>query len=105
MNRYECGGAYTLDGVDGNAYAIMGYVIRAMKDTLRQAKAEGDEHAEEMWGAEAQKKYQEEAMSSNYDVLVSVSIDKLDEINDYLGLGFDEEDDYDEDDDYEDFSY
>lgn len=58
---------YTLVGVNGNAFAIMGYVIKAMKETGK-SKEEIDT-------------YQKEAMSSDYDNLISVSVDEIDAIN------------------------
>ena len=58
---------YTLVGVDGNAFSVMGYVIRAM----RECKRPSDEI----------KSYQTSAMSSDYSNLISVSCDKLEELN------------------------
>lgn len=63
-------GMYSLVNVDGNAYAIMGYVIRAMKDSCKP-KAEIDA-------------YIDDAMSSNYAHLVSVSNDMVDKLNEEL---------------------
>lgn len=58
---------FTLVGVDGNAFSIMGYVSRAiMKSGL---------------GTQKRLEYQEKAMKGDYDELLSVSIDTIDEIN------------------------
>jgi hypothetical protein len=58
---------YTLVGVDGNAYSVMGYVRRAMKE-CHKTKEEIDA-------------YLKDAMSSNYVHLVNVSIDMIDKLN------------------------
>lgn len=58
---------YSLVGVDGNAYAIMGYVARAMKECGKTA----DEVSE----------YTKQAKSSDYNHLVIVSEDMCDELN------------------------
>lgn len=58
---------YSLVGVDGNAYAIMGYVVRAMKECGKTA----DEVSE----------YMKQAKSSDYNHLVIVSEDMCDELN------------------------
>lgn len=57
---------YSLAYVDGNAYAIMGYVTRALKN-------EGMRHLVES--------YRGKAMSSNYDNLVAVSQEVIDLCN------------------------
>ena len=58
---------YDLVGVDGNAFCVMGYVARAMR-------AEG-------FSREEIKAYQDDAMSSDYSHLISVSVDMVDECN------------------------
>jgi hypothetical protein len=58
---------YTLVGVDGNAFSVMGYVRHAMKE-CRKTKEEIDA-------------YIKDAMSSNYVHLVNVSIDMIDKLN------------------------
>lgn len=58
---------YTLVGVDGNAYCIMGYVVSALK----QEKCSKDKIDE----------YVREATSGDYDNLIQVSIRVLDELN------------------------
>lgn len=61
---------YSLVEVDGNAYSIMGYVIRAMKDS-HKTKEEIDA-------------YTNDAMSSNYHHLICVSNDMVDKLNEEL---------------------
>ena len=76
--------AYSLIGVDGNAYSIMGYTARAMKDA-GCSKEEVD-------------KMYKEAMSGNYSNLICVCDNWIDKVNEMLGLtDEEEEDDYDED--------
>lgn len=58
---------YNLVGIDGNAYSIMGYVRKAMK-------AEG-KTAEEM------KAYTDDATSGEYNHLLAVSMEMIDELN------------------------
>ena len=72
--------AYTLIGINGNAYSIMGYVRNAMDD----AKMTNDD-------IDA---YVKDATSSDYNHLVAVSCEMIDRVNEILGLN-----DYDEDED------
>ena len=72
--------AYTLVGINGNAYSIMGYVRVAMDD----ANMTNDD-------IDA---YVKDATSSDYDHLVAVSCEMIDKVNEILGLN-----DYDEDED------
>lgn len=58
---------YTLIGVDGNAFAIMGYVVRAMK-LEHKIKDEIDA-------------YIRDAKSSDYTHLIAVSMDMCEELN------------------------
>lgn len=58
---------YTLVGVNGNAFAIMGYVVRAMK-LEHNSKDEIDA-------------YIINAKSSNYTHLIAVSVDMCEELN------------------------
>jgi len=58
---------YTLVGVDGNAFAVMGYVIRCMEKEGRSI-----EQIEE---------YRKDATSSNYDHLLSVSVAMITKLN------------------------
>ena len=72
--------AYTLVGINGNAYSIMGYVRDAMYD----ANMTNDD-------IDA---YVKDATSSDYNHLVAVSCEMIDRVNEILGLN-----DYDEDED------
>ena len=58
---------YSLVGIDGNAYCIMAYVTRAMRQ-CGKTRAEQDA-------------YLADAQSSNYDHLVAVSMDMCEELN------------------------
>ena len=68
---------YSLLGVDGNAYSIMGYTQNAMRHA-NFSKNEIDEMLKE-------------AMSSNYNNLICVCASYIDKVNEKLGLT--EEDD------------
>ena len=72
--------AYTLVGINGNAYNIMGYVRDAMHDANMTNK---DIDA-----------YVKDATSSDYNHLLAVSCEMIDRVNEILGLN-----DYDEDED------
>ena len=72
--------AYTLVGINGNAYSIMGYV-RAAMDDANMTKDDIDA-------------YVKDATSSDYNHLLSVSCEMIDRVNEILGLN-----DYDEDED------
>ena len=72
--------AYTLVGINGNAYSIMGYVRAAMDD----ANMTNDD-------IDA---YIKDATSSDYNHLLAVSCEMIDRVNEILGLN-----DYDEDED------
>ena len=78
--------AYTLVGVDGNAFSSMGYVRSAMK---RAQMTSQDIDA-----------YTKDATSSDYNHLLVVSCEMIDKVNEVLGLN-----EYDEDEDYEDEDY
>ena len=69
---------YSLVGVDGNAFAIMGYTAKAM----RRADFSKEE-IDNMY---------EESKSSDYDNLICVCAGYIDKVNEKLGLT--EEDDY-----------
>lgn len=58
---------YTLIGVDGNAFAIMGYVSKAMK--------------KEGYSREEIEAYYKRAQSSDYDNLLMESITMIEELN------------------------
>lgn len=72
--------AYTLIGINGNAYSIMGYVRNAMHDANM---TNNDIDA-----------YIKDATSSDYNHLLAVSCEMIDRVNEILGLN-----DYDEDED------
>ena len=72
--------AYTLVGINGNAYSIMGYVRDAMDDA-KMTKDDIDA-------------YIKDATSSDYNHLLAVSCEMIDRVNEILGLN-----DYDEDED------
>lgn len=72
--------AYTLVGIDGNAYNIMGYVRDAMHDAKMTS-----------YDIDA---YIKDATSSDYNHLLVVSCEMIDRVNEILGLN-----DYDEDED------
>lgn len=72
--------AYTLVGINGNAYSIMGYVRVAMDD----AKMTNDD-------IDA---YIKDATISDYNHLLAVSCEMIDKVNEILGLN-----EYDEDED------
>lgn len=79
---------YTLVGVDGNAFSIMGYVMSAMQ-RARMVKSDIDA-------------YIKDATSSDYNHLLVVSCEMVDRVNEILGLNTYDEEDYEdyEDDDY-----
>jgi hypothetical protein len=58
---------YDLIGVDGNAFSIMAYVLKAMR--------------EQHFSIEEQAAYKEDAMSSDYNHLLVVSSEIIDECN------------------------
>ena len=58
---------YDLVGVDGNAFAVMAYVLKAMKECKMSKEEQSD--------------YQTEAMSSDYNNLLAISIKMIDLCN------------------------
>lgn len=83
---------FTLVGVDGNAFSVMGYVVRAMR-TAGMSVAQ-------------QQIYRSMAMSSDYDNLLVTSMEMIDKVNEKLkeqGKIANDYDDYYEDDYEEDF--
>lgn len=58
---------YNLVGVDGNAFAVMAYVLKAMKECKMSKEEQSD--------------YQTKAMSGDYDNLLAVSIEMIDKCN------------------------
>ena len=59
---------YDLIGIDGNAYSVMGYVKKAMR--------------EQKFSQEEINAYMADAMSSDYNHLLCVSSDMIDKCND-----------------------
>lgn len=62
---------YDLVGVDGNAFAVMGYILKAMKE-CKMSKEE-------------QLYYQTKATSGDYNNLLAVSIEMIDKCNEICG--------------------
>jgi len=58
---------YDLVGVDGNAFAVMGYVLKAMKECKMSKEEQSD--------------YQTKAMSGDYDNLLAISVEMIDICN------------------------
>jgi hypothetical protein len=58
---------YNLVGIDGNAFSVMGYVRSAMR--------------EQKFTSEEIKNYTDRAMSSDYNNLLCVSIDMIEQCN------------------------
>lgn len=58
---------YNLVGIDGNAFSVMGYVAKAMK--------------EQHHTTEEIENYRKDAMSSDYSHLLTVSVDMIDKCN------------------------
>lgn len=97
----------TLVGVNGNAYCVMGTVSRWMKEAYKDAKTpdydgQVDEAAMKLFDQDAIDAYTKDAMSSDYNHLLCVSMDMVDKLNDYWenSPDFDgwDDDDYDDDD-------
>lgn len=64
-------GKFTLVGVDGNAFCVMGYTARALKRAGLASKVS---------------EMQEEAMSGDYNNLLCVCMKYVDMANEALGL-------------------
>lgn len=62
---------YDLVGIDGNAFSVMGYVLKAMKECNMSKEEQSD--------------YQTKAMSGDYDNLLAVSIEMIDKCNEICG--------------------
>ena len=69
---------YDLVGVDGNAFSVMGYVRKAMK--------------EQKFSPEEIDVYQKDAMSSDYNHLLAVSVEAIDKCNERCGEEVDNDD-------------
>lgn len=73
----------TLVGVNGNAFCVMGTVSSWMEEAYSLAKQRADKDGMKAFNKEAIDAYTNEAMSSNYDHLLGVSVMMVDKINDY----------------------
>ena len=62
---------YDLVGIDGNAFSVMGYVLKAMKECKMSKEEQSD--------------YQTKAMSGDYNNLLAVSIEMIDKCNEVCG--------------------
>lgn len=62
---------YDLIGVDGNAFAVMAYVLKAMRECKMSKEEQSD--------------YQTKAMSGDYNHLLAVSIEMIDKCNEICG--------------------
>ena len=71
---------YSLVGIDGNAFNIMGYVTNAMREQ-RMPKKDRDA-------------YCERAMSGDYDNLIYESMLVIDQLNEKLDPDYDGEEDW-----------
>lgn len=71
--------AFNLVGVNGNAFSVMAYVSNAM----RKVGYNPSDIAE----------YQKKATSGNYDMLLCLSVEMIDNCNEKLGLTDEDEDD------------
>ena len=58
---------YDLVGVDGNAFAVMAYVLKAMKECKMSKEEQSD--------------YQTKAMSGDYNNLLAISVEMIDKCN------------------------
>lgn len=61
---------YDLVGVDGNAFAVMGYVLKAMRECKMSKEEQSD--------------YQTKAMSGDYNNLLAVSIEMINLCNEIV---------------------
>ena len=73
----------TLAGVNGNAFCVMGAVSSWMKEACSLAKQWADEDGIKAFDKKAIDAYTNEAMSSDYNHLLNVSVEMVDKINDY----------------------
>ena len=73
----------TLAGVNGNAFCVMGTVSSWMKEACSLARQRADKDGINAFDEKAIDTYTNEAMSSDYNHLLSVSVEMVDKINDY----------------------
>ena len=62
---------YDLVGIDGNAFAVMDYVLKAMKECGMSKEEQSD--------------YQTKAMSGDYNNLLAISVEMIDKCNEICG--------------------
>jgi uncharacterized protein (UPF0264 family) len=68
---------YDLAGVNGNAYSVMSYVARAMRES-KKSKAEIAA-------------YYKDAMSGDYNHLLAVSVAMIDSLNELRGYSWEDD--------------
>lgn len=73
----------TLVGVNGNAFCVMGTVSSWMKEACSLARQQADEDGIKTFDEKAIDAYTNEAMSSDYNYLLNVSVEMVDKINNY----------------------
>lgn len=73
----------TLVGVNGNAFCVMGTVSSWMKEACSLARQQADEDGIKTFDEKAIDAYTNEAMSSDYNHLLNVSVEMVDKINNY----------------------
>ena len=78
--------AYNIVGVDGNAFALIGYTIDAMKHAFRCVSRQQDEDGIRCFGRDAQKELRDKCMSGSYDNVVCLCYEMCTDVNEYLGL-------------------
>ena len=72
---------YSIVGIDGNAFCIMGYVTTAMAREAHIMGWNGDELARQ------KKAYMDDATSSDYNHLVAISAEMICRINEAIKEG------------------
>ena len=73
----------TLVSVDGNAFCIIGTVCDWMEEAYDLARQRSDEDGMKAFNDEAIDAYTSDAISSDYDHLLGVSVKMTDKINEY----------------------
>lgn len=89
---------YNLVGQDGNAFSLIGYTVSAMRDAYRFGTGDTDNITKTNWfeklfNRDAQRAFQEKAMSSDYNNLIVVCDTMIHLINESMGLSVRESDD------------
>ena len=78
--------AFSLVGQDGNAFALMAYTKDAMCAAYRHAREKEDHAAAEKFGNSASRELMAKCMSGDYNNLLCLLSDMLQEVNSYLQL-------------------